>query len=289
MYNYVKKGSNMFCKKEKMILKQMGFNYDVELREIKDYYFPEIVRKRTVKNLEIPEEEIEILELGLKLFFEILKNNMNENNENNEIIEMIDSKVDELWHNLLLDTKNYMFFCSNYVGKYIHHIPYDDKKILLKEEIEDLQNKYHKILINNKYYVKELIYLLNKYGEEKLKNFSYINVILKKDINKLKDLNEELKKKEKESHLENKNNFVNKNELLFFEINIEDLIDSFINGNHSSYHLNNSNDGTGNHNNSHSSHTSHDSNTSSGDHSSSTSSCGSSCGGGCGGGGCGGA
>jgi len=38
--------------------------------------------------------------------------------------------IDEIWHNFILFTKDYQFFCDNYLQQFIHHIPFansDDK------------------------------------------------------------------------------------------------------------------------------------------------------------------
>ena len=38
-------------------------------------------------------------------------------------ISMQSSKVDEVWHQFILDTQNYMDFCEEVFGEYLHHKP----------------------------------------------------------------------------------------------------------------------------------------------------------------------
>lgn len=37
-------------------------------------------------------------------------------------------EIDDMWHTFLLFTKDYMKFCEDYIGNYIHHIPTTDEE-----------------------------------------------------------------------------------------------------------------------------------------------------------------
>jgi hypothetical protein len=36
--------------------------------------------------------------------------------------------VDKVWHTAILDTRNYVAFCNDYFGYYLHHTPYEEVK-----------------------------------------------------------------------------------------------------------------------------------------------------------------
>lgn len=40
--------------------------------------------------------------------------------------------IDEIWHNFILFTKDYQFFCNNYLNKFIHHIPFSNQNDRVK-------------------------------------------------------------------------------------------------------------------------------------------------------------
>jgi hypothetical protein len=37
-------------------------------------------------------------------------------------------EIDDMWHTFLLFTKDYMFFCRKYIGKYFHHSPTEESE-----------------------------------------------------------------------------------------------------------------------------------------------------------------
>ncbi len=44
------------------------------------------------------------------------------------------SEVDDMWHTFLLFTKDYMIFCDQYFGKYMHHMPFTETDMIPTEE-----------------------------------------------------------------------------------------------------------------------------------------------------------
>ena len=40
--------------------------------------------------------------------------------------------IDDMWHTALLFTRSYQDFCHGRLGKFIHHQPLDDEKVLLE-------------------------------------------------------------------------------------------------------------------------------------------------------------
>ncbi len=41
-----------------------------------------------------------------------------------QLLGMVSKKVDSVWHEFILFTRDYMTFCDEFHGKYIHHQPY---------------------------------------------------------------------------------------------------------------------------------------------------------------------
>ncbi len=46
----------------------------------------------------------------------------------NTHVAMINRKVDAIWHQFLLFTKEYHTFCEKYFGQYMHHTPADEEE-----------------------------------------------------------------------------------------------------------------------------------------------------------------
>lgn len=68
------------------------------------------------------------------------------------------SDIDDMWHTFILHTKDYMDFCHNYFGHFIHHLPLDE--ISLKDS-----NIYEEEL----YYYLHFIY--DRLGETTVKKW----------------------------------------------------------------------------------------------------------------------
>lgn len=74
-------------------------------------------------------------------------------------------EIDEMWHEFILFTEDYMNFCERYFGKYIHHLPnvFDNAPIPRDQVEADLE--------------KLLPYIYDQLGEESLRIWfaSYLN------------------------------------------------------------------------------------------------------------------
>ena len=46
------------------------------------------------------------------------------------------SEIDDMWHTFLLFTKDYMYFCSKYLGQYFHHSPTTSEDKMTEGEFE---------------------------------------------------------------------------------------------------------------------------------------------------------
>ena len=107
---------------------------DKKLLDISDYKFPEVVIKRTKNNLGFTESsdyKIKILEVGLKDYFYAVKTL--------KVLPMNNKNIDELWHNFILDTKEYREFCENYIGFFIDHEPFIDEVEMTPKETSELK------------------------------------------------------------------------------------------------------------------------------------------------------
>ena len=140
------------CKKEienlenklKNIYKFFGYNYVIgkllghnyvskdnfdnkELKPIDEYIFPEVVLKRTKEELNLSDKELNLIKLDFFDYMLVIK-------EYKEEIDMLNKQTDVLWHNLILDTRSYISFCINHMGRFIHHKPFLNDKVLTKDE-----------------------------------------------------------------------------------------------------------------------------------------------------------
>lgn len=121
------------------------------LKNIYTYRMPEVVIKRSLKELnntrtwyeklfnlnEYTEEDYIIIESRLFDYFVVAAA---------EPTEMMDEEADIIWHNFLLDTKSYQQFCEEYVGRFIHHIPYVEKNHVQNTFVDEItKNMVHTI------------------------------------------------------------------------------------------------------------------------------------------------
>jgi len=84
---------------------------------IDDYKIPApIIDKFHTHYPELNEAEIEKVISGLKDYFRCLV-------EKNTYIAMPSKVVDMLWHEFVLNTREYKIFCDHAFGKFLHHIP----------------------------------------------------------------------------------------------------------------------------------------------------------------------
>jgi len=135
---------SFFGKTEKEILEAMGYDASVPVKSMENYKFPEVVVSRTQAILGCTDEEMEMVQIGLLDYFLTLKVY--------GPLEMIDKKADELWHVFLWDTKGYMEFCANYMGRFVHHTPYMDEKEMSEEDLTLLKTRYKKALVTDSKY-----------------------------------------------------------------------------------------------------------------------------------------
>ncbi|MGE7215099.1 hypothetical protein ACQKJC_01275 [Priestia koreensis] len=73
------------------------------------------VKKRVIGEGQIREEDYDYYEMELKRFF-LLSTILKE-------VPMYSEKVDEIWHAMLMFTREYERFCEDYKGNMIHHAP----------------------------------------------------------------------------------------------------------------------------------------------------------------------
>lgn len=58
-------------------------------------------------------------------------------------------EMDDMWHTFLLFTKDYMDFCHNYFGEYIHHYPAKENEALQNDKFEREFNQYLSYIYDN--------------------------------------------------------------------------------------------------------------------------------------------
>lgn len=62
-----------------------------------------------------------------------------------ENLGMVGKKVDRLWHQYILFTREYMVFSEKFFGKYIHHTPYTSLTPASPEAEKRFHHWYHKV------------------------------------------------------------------------------------------------------------------------------------------------
>ena len=134
---------NNFKQKYFGIMSFLNAKSELDLKNLKDIYsfkFPDVVVKRTKEELSINDNQMKFVQLDLLDYMAVVKRQSQ--------VEMTNHYTDVLWHNFILDTENYLDFCINYIGFFVHHKPFLDKKTLSNKEQENLYLKY-KYTINN--------------------------------------------------------------------------------------------------------------------------------------------
>lgn len=81
-----------------------------------DAYDLSFVHEKIKKESKLPGENLEKLEIEFKKF---LKLTLSEEGP----LAMIDFRVDELWHSFILFTPQYLRFCEEIMGFFVHHQP----------------------------------------------------------------------------------------------------------------------------------------------------------------------
>ena len=88
---------------------------------LENYNFPEmIIEKFKEKHPSLSDEDIALVIKGLKNYFYI-------SSHSRDVVIMPSIILDDLWHEFMLYTKEYEYFCDNAFGKFFHHSPNDTK------------------------------------------------------------------------------------------------------------------------------------------------------------------
>jgi len=106
------------------------------LQEIESYdlwfVIERIMRKKTIKKDKLPAAI-----LFAKRYFALKA-------IGHEGMVMVDDDADEVWHNFILFTREYIEFCEHIAGRYIHHTPETSKTALAPGGEETFWKLYHK-------------------------------------------------------------------------------------------------------------------------------------------------
>lgn len=143
-YNYVSEDKGqpyISFGQYKIFIKSNELNNN-ELKPIDEYVFPEVVLKRTKEELNLNDKELNLVKLDFFDYMLVIK-------EYSKEIDMLNKQTDVLWHNLILDTRSYIDFCINHMGRFIHHKPFLNDKVLTKDEKIQLYKKYSYAIENN--------------------------------------------------------------------------------------------------------------------------------------------
>lgn len=87
-----------------------------------DFDFPpKVAKKLKEKYPKASKSDIEKAFCGAISYFILCKKYRNNN------IPMPSVVVDEVWHEFILHTRDYEYFCQKYLGFFLHHVPNDDE------------------------------------------------------------------------------------------------------------------------------------------------------------------
>lgn len=129
------------------ILDSLNYSYTYDntqkFVDIHLYNFPTIVLTNTKKELECDDKALELIKLD---FFDYMYTI-----QKFKKVEMCSKTTSILWKNLILDTKNYMEFCSTFVGFYVHFDPYIESIKPIKSYTSEIKDLYKKSINNNDY------------------------------------------------------------------------------------------------------------------------------------------
>lgn len=136
-------------------LKHISLNY------IDNYRLPNIVLKKfMMENPQLIDEQVDAVIIALKQFFMMFALCQLSGNTPKKGFTMPSRIADELWHEFMLDSRNYELFCYKAFGKMLHHKPGLDnggnqKMYLMKSFPSELKNTYtyvHQLQSYNKLY-----------------------------------------------------------------------------------------------------------------------------------------
>lgn len=90
---------------------------------IDTYDFPKsISEKVSIKYPHLSEEEVRLVISGLREYFHIC------NIAGKQMVSMPSQVVDVAWHEFILFTEKYSFFCNKAIGRFLHHTPAEAMK-----------------------------------------------------------------------------------------------------------------------------------------------------------------
>lgn len=100
------------------------------LEEMIAYKHPNVVRRFAQEHPEFADHAEQIFEDLMRFFWagRVHEQARKEQPQNEELdfIYIMDEEmkpIDQMWHIFLLYTKDYMKFCDEYFGEYLHHLP----------------------------------------------------------------------------------------------------------------------------------------------------------------------
>jgi hypothetical protein len=121
------------------------------LNEVIAYKNPAVVRRFSKEFPLYANSAEEIFEDLMRFFWASFKHAQDKkNNPSNEefkftyIMDEEMRSIDQMWHIFLLYTKDYMNFCQDYFGEYIHHLP--DLVDKMDDNVSVFQNNLEKFL-----------------------------------------------------------------------------------------------------------------------------------------------
>ena len=96
----------------------------IDIKKVMDYKMPHVIA-RYCKDYKVSNKAAKRYEIELKRYLILAA-------DDDEELDMFSAEVDNLWHTFLLFTKEYQEFCNVMFGKFIHHAPIVDQKIVKK-------------------------------------------------------------------------------------------------------------------------------------------------------------
>lgn len=137
----------------------------ISLEEVLSYNNSDIPA-RFIKHYGVSQEEAQLLFDDVKRWL-WLANKVNAEGVNNTVtVDQSIIVIDEMWHNFVLFTREYVGFCQKYFGRYMHHAPFaESEKKQMEEKFNSMTTAEKKTyLMDQKRWQYEYIY--DELGED---------------------------------------------------------------------------------------------------------------------------
>lgn len=146
------------------------YNDNQKLCDIHLYVFPNVVLTKTKEQLNCTDKELELIKLDFFDFMYTVKKHKK--------VDNCSKTTNVLWHNLILNTKDYMEFCSTFVGFFVHYDAYNDLYKPTKSYNDTTKKLYKNSIIDNRNYLNYRNETISNYKDDRNTDNSFIDAYI---------------------------------------------------------------------------------------------------------------